>query len=82
MTSDTGMPMIQKPMPTASRPVRQSVAAMSQTIAGTSSPPMADPADMMDMALVRLDTNQLATVVVMTRNVPNDSPIVMMVNAR
>jgi len=37
---------------------------------------------MMDIALVRFETNQLATVVVITRNVPNDSPIVMMVKAR
>ena len=74
--------MIQNPMPTARRPVRQSVVAISHTIAGTSNPPMAEPADIMDIALVRLDTNQLATVVVITRNVPNDSPSVITVKAR
>ena len=63
-------------MPMTTSPVRQSVVAISHTISGTRTPPMPEPAIVMDSARDRCATNQLATVVVTTRNVPNESPSV------
>ena len=61
--------------------MRQSVTAISHTNAGTSIPPSPEPADIMAIAFVLRVTNQLATVVVTTRKVPNDKPRVIRVNA-
>ena len=63
-------------MPIMTSPVRQSVVAISHITTGTSTPPMPEPAIVNDSAFDLFATNQLATVVVTIRNVPNDSPTV------
>ena len=77
MTIATGNPITQNPKPITSKPIRQSVTAISHTINGTRTPPTPDPADMMASALPLLAMNQLATAVVITKNVPNESPSVI-----
>ena len=81
IVKDTGMPTNRKPIPTINMPVLQSVAAINHTSSGTKTPPNADPAIVIDIARDLFCTNQFATVVVTTKNVPNDRPMVIIVKA-